>query len=208
MIQLLVCIDTSTLFVKSTFCKSISFQTYLTHRQLALARARQLSNFFGVFFLLFVAVLVVLVICPCWCHNCCCCCYHFCCCCHSCLALLGREFIGLQKREGPHCSCNTSNQHTTKDTQNIKHIKHTNYQNDVHKTNTRKYTKHGNLIDKHNSVNKFLKSNRTRIKKEEWSVKSNTNWKKRKRTEKKRRKSVRRKRTILLNLKIKEGWTR
>ena len=76
----------------------------------------------------------------------------------------------------------------TKDAQNIKHIKRTNYQNNLHKTNTRKYTKHDNLIDKHTSVNKFLKSNRTRIKKEEWSVKSNTNWKKRKRIEKKRRK--------------------
>ena len=42
------------------FCKFISFQTYLTHRQLALARARQLSNFFGVFF----------VICCCSCCSC------------------------------------------------------------------------------------------------------------------------------------------
>ena len=32
---------------------------------ITLARARQLSNFLGVFFLLFVAVLVVLFICPC-----------------------------------------------------------------------------------------------------------------------------------------------
>ena len=132
-------------------------------------------------FLLFVAVLGVLVICRYCYHHCyCCCCYHFCSCCHSCLALLGREFIGLQKGEGPHFSCNTSNQHTTKDTKNKRRTKYQTHQ--THKlskqssqTNTRKYTKHDNLIDKHTSVNKFLKSNRTRIKKEEWSVKSNTN---------------------------------
>ena len=82
-----------------------------------------------VLFLLFVAVLGVLVICRYCYHHCyCCCCYHFCSCCHSCLALLGREFIGLQKGEGPHFSCNTSNQHTTKDTKNKRRTKYQTHQ--------------------------------------------------------------------------------
>ena len=156
------------------FCKFISFQTYLTHRQLALARARQLSNFFGIFFcylllfllfLLFVPVdvtivvvvviifvLVVILVLLCW----------------------GESSLAC-RRERALTAPATLQINTQQKTHKHKHIKHTNYQNDVHKTNTRKYTKHGNLIDKHNSVNKFLKSNRTRIKKEEWSVKSNTN---------------------------------
>ena len=46
------------------FCKFISFQTYLTHRQLALARARQLSNFFGIFFCYLLLFLLFLLFVP------------------------------------------------------------------------------------------------------------------------------------------------